>query len=98
MFVTLSEEEVSFNEKKHLSLEEEGLLCQLLTTDKCTPKQKQLCEIANYMYGKKVKELKPKTGASFMTSGEAVVSAKAVPYISAVANGAFAFFCFSDGF
>lgn len=80
MFVTLSEQEVSFN-KKHLSPEEQGFLCHLLTIDKCTPQQELLHEIANCMYSKKVKELKPKPGTSFMADGEAVLLAKAVPYL-----------------
>lgn len=75
------EEEVSFNKKQHLSPEEEGFLCNLLTMAKCTPIQEQLHEIANCMYGKKVKELKPKPGTSFMAGGEAVLSAKAIPYL-----------------
>lgn len=75
------EEEVSLNKKQHLSPEEEGFLCHLFTMDKCTPIQEQLREIANCMYGKKVKELKPKPGTIFMAGGEAVLSAKAVPYL-----------------
>lgn len=77
MFVTLSEEEVSLNKKQHLSPEEEGFLCHLFTMDKCTPIQEQLREIANCMYGKKVKELKPKPGTIFMAGGEAVLSISA---------------------
>lgn len=56
-------------------------MCHLLTMDKCTPIQEQLREIANCMLGKKVKELKPKPGTSFMAGGEAVLLAKAAPYL-----------------
>ena len=52
----------------------------MMTLGKCTPKHELLREIADSMYGKKVRELKPKPCTSFV-AGEALLLAKAVPYL-----------------
>ena len=51
-----------------------------MTLDKCAPKQELLREIADSMYGKKVRELKPKPCINLL-AGEAMIMEKALLYL-----------------
>ncbi|PFX25190.1 Retrovirus-related Pol polyprotein from transposon 17.6 [Stylophora pistillata] len=54
------EDKASYLKKPQLSDEEELYLCNLLTLQNCTPKQKLLLETADHLFGKKFRELEAK--------------------------------------
>ena len=75
-----SEEELSYNKNQKLSREEEVFLCHLLTLGKCTARQQLLREIADCMYGKRIRQLDPKPSPTY-AAGENMLSEKGALYL-----------------
>lgn len=76
-------EEESRKLKRKISAEEMAYVSHLLTVDNKTPKQVFLVEIAEKLYGKKVKELhaSPTPSSNLHVSGEKVLTVNSLEYL-----------------
>ncbi len=73
----------SVNTRANISCEEKVFLQHLLSLEAFTPKQKILLDVAEKIYGKKIKKLEAKHQVEF-TSGETTLIEKALEYFKLV--------------